>query len=109
MANGKVIETGMVKNLDIQPQEIKPIQIPYKTSLKKGIEYFLNVKAVLKTAEPLLEKNYTIAYNQFLLQKGSPLTPKKHHGEVMYKTIDNITEVSGANFRLTFDNKKGTF
>ncbi|MBD0833779.1 glycoside hydrolase family 2 TIM barrel-domain containing protein, partial [Aestuariibaculum sediminum] len=71
LENGKVVETGSIENIITKPQTERTIHIPYKTKFKSDAEYFLNINVQLKQNEPLLAVGYTIAYEQFQLQKAT--------------------------------------
>lgn len=107
IADGNIVENGILSNVTVQPQEIKAFTIPFKTKLKPNTEYFLNVKATLKTSEPLLKKGFEIAYEQFLLSSKSVQPPSVSKNEVSYKTENNEIIVSGKSFKLTFNKEKG--
>ncbi len=107
IANGEVVESGTIENSNLQPQEKKAFKIPFKTTLKDGVEYFLNVSAELKADEALLKAGYRIAYEQFQLQEGSVQLPETATAPVSYKTKANVLTVNGDNFELIFDQKTG--
>ncbi len=108
LENGYIVETGSISEMKIAPQTIKTIKIPFETKLKTGAEYFLNISAVLKQDEPLLKKGHVIAYNQFLLQEGTFAVPAKSTKAVSYTTQDQIINVTGEKFKLTFNQQTGT-
>ncbi|MCH5685824.1 DUF4981 domain-containing protein [Niabella sp. W65] len=64
LEDGKPVEKGTVKELNIQPRANVDISLPIKTIPKNGREYFLNVYYRLKTAEPLLENGFELASEQ---------------------------------------------
>lgn len=107
--NGKVIQSGVVANLNVAPRTTQTITIPFKTNYTDGKEYFLNVYYRLKTAEPFLEKGYDIAYEQLALAG----VPKGNSYADVKKAI-NVTEtdgkaiIKGSDFNIVFDLKKGT-
>ncbi len=69
VADGKVVKTGIVENLDIAPQKKVDVQLGYNANDIKALkgEVLLNVSFVLKSAEPLLEAGYEIARNQLTI------------------------------------------
>ena len=69
VANGKVVKTGIVEELNIAPQKTVDVQLGYNANDVKALkgELFLNVSFVLKSAEPLLEAGYEIARNQLAI------------------------------------------
>ncbi|MES2418168.1 MAG: glycoside hydrolase family 2 TIM barrel-domain containing protein [Bacteroidota bacterium] len=109
LENGKVIQSGVVTDLNIGPRETQTLTLPFKTNYKTGKEYFLNVYYCLKTAEPFLEKGYDIAYEQMLLAG----TPKENSYAAINKTLKiektgGKAVVKGSDFTVTFDLTKGT-
>lgn len=108
IANGEVVESGTLDAIEIAPQEKKALTIPFKTQLKKGVEYFLNVSAALKSDEPLLKAGYVVAYEQFKLQEGTFQAPESATSSVSSKTQGDVITVTGEDFTITFDQKKGT-
>lgn len=107
IANGEVVETGTIEDMVTAPQEKRALKIPYKTQFKEGVEYFLNVSAVLKADEPLLKSGYVVAYEQFKLQKGNVLLPEKATEFLSYQRKGDIITAKGKDFEIIFDEKKG--
>ncbi len=63
--DGEVAQQGVVQNLDIAPQQTVVVHLPYSFGdVNKEKECFLNVRFCLKTAEPLLEKDYVVSQQQ---------------------------------------------
>lgn len=108
IANGKVVDSGNIEDINIEPQGKKAFKIPFKTQFKDGVEYFLNVSAVLKKDEPLLKAGYRIAYDQFQLQKAEVQLPEPATESVSYTTKGDVITVSGKNFEVKFNQKAGT-
>ena len=108
IANGDVVESGTIDELDYAPQAKKAIKIPFKTQFKNGVEYFLNVSAVLNADEPLLKAGYRIAYEQFQLQEAKVALPEAATAAVSFKTNGDIINVTGTDFELIFNQKEGT-
>lgn len=108
IANGEVVESGSIDELEFAPQVKKTIKIPYRIQLKKGVEYFLNVSAVLKTDEPLLTAGYKVAYEQFQLQAGNVQVPEATTEATSVKVNGDVIVVSGQDFEIKFNKKEGT-
>lgn len=108
LENGKVVEKGIVPYIAPQPRESVTVDLPIKTKQVAGREYFLNVRYVLKEAEPFLEKGYEIAYDQFALNETQKIaSPAIAKGRVTTaKSTDSVT-ISGSNFKVEFDTKYG--
>ncbi len=107
LANGQVVETGVVNDIATEPQAKKTIKIPFNPAFKTGVEYFLNVSAVLKTNEPLLKAGHVAAYEQFQLQSGTIALPEKTNKTVQHTVKGNIITVKGKNFDMLFNKETG--
>lgn len=106
--NGKVVEKGTIASVKIAPRQSATIALPIKTKQKAGKEYFLNVRYLLKTAEPFLEQGYEISYEQFAL--GTPLEATKDavaKGTLKSEKKGDRYMVSGKDFSIEFDAAKG--
>lgn len=69
LVNGKAVQKGAVNNLDVAPQQTKTYTLPVDQSKLTG-EAFLNINFKLKSAEPLMEEEQTVAYAQLTLGEG---------------------------------------
>ncbi|MFT3903759.1 MAG: glycoside hydrolase family 2 TIM barrel-domain containing protein [Niabella sp.] len=108
MEDGKVIEKGVIDKLNIAPQQSEHISIPVKKATKAGKEYFLNLSYLLKTAEPFLEKDYEIAYEQFAYSgKAMPYNHTVGKGNITVKEQNSELTFAGKNFAVIFDKAKG--
>jgi len=69
LAEGEVIQSGMVANLNIAPQQTQSVTLPidYK-NVCANKEILLNVAFKLKKAEYLLGAGETVAYNQLVVR-----------------------------------------
>lgn len=110
LENGKIIESGTIKELDIQPQQTQKIFIPFKALFDNSKEYFLNLSIKLKKSEPFLDADYEIAYHQFLLK---PLTPIDLTPLLENETLDKIAKegsvtLSNQNVKVNFNTNAGT-
>jgi beta-galactosidase len=110
LEDGKIVQSGIVADLTINPRQTATLTLPLKNSYKAGKEYFLNLHYVLKTPEPFLEKGYDISYEQLVLNgtsKGAEVKSNKLDNPVkLTKTTDKAI-FSGKNFQATFDLKNG--
>lgn len=104
LENGKVVQTGNLMTFDVKAREKMQLNIPYKTNFKAGNEYFINIRYFLKNAEPFLEKNYEMAYEQIALSD-APNGKTMHTAYGKLKSTD--TAVFGKNFTAVFDLNKG--
>ena len=107
--DGRVVEKGVVANINAVPGQTAALTLPLQTKQKGGREYFLNVHYNLKEAEPFLEKGYEIAYEQFPLTAApaqSGWTAKT--GKLQLTQSANGYTISGKGFSLSFDAANGT-
>jgi len=107
LANGKLVEKGELKNVNIAPQSKITVSIPYQQNFKKETEYFLNIKALLKTDEALVAKNYVMAFEQFQLNTPTIFKPKKVTDIVDFKEQNNLIVVKGKTFTIQLNKKTG--
>ena len=65
---GRVVESGVVNDVEVGPQERKEITLGYDGSaVDDGAEWFVNVKWKLKKGEQLLPAGHVAAYDQIPL------------------------------------------
>ena len=117
LANGEVVQTGIVKDLEVAPQQTKSIKLNYSTEgICKCKELLLNVAFKLKKAETLLPAGYTVAKNQLTIRpyNAQKLDLQNVHQvniETVIPTIKdndiNYLIVEGENFRMDFDKHDG--
>ena len=106
--DGVIVEKGSVNDINLQPQQDKNISLPIKRKTASGSEYFLNVRYRLKDAEPFLEKNYEVAYNQFTFAGNAiPAQLPTASGKITETKTGNELVVTGKDLSVTFDTGKG--
>lgn len=107
--DGLVIENGTVNILDIEPQQSKHVNIPFKTIINNKKEYFLNLSVQLKDAEPLLDEGHEIAKAQFSLnsEQIKLVEPQIAKGEVLTKIEEGLISVYNDNFNIQFNSNSG--
>ena len=108
LENGKAIQSGDLEVQDINPYQSKKIQIELPNLLNTKSEYHLNFYARTKEDQALVPKNYIVAYEQFLLQKGSFFYPiiASESDFIVEKDSSKLT-VSNTNINIKFDVKTG--
>jgi beta-galactosidase len=108
LADGKLVEHGILGSLSIDPRTEKEYILPIKTKVKSNTEYFLNVYYKLKQAEPFLPAGYNIAAEQ-LAWSGSPVPfkPNAVTGKLFLTKNTENTVIAGKDFKATFDMTKG--
>ena len=111
VADGKVVKTGIVEELNVAPQQKVDVQLGYNANDVKALkgEVFLNVSFVLKTAEPLLEAGYEVARNQLAITAydyATAFAAVQPKGTACKKAMGAVLDgrkVSGEKFVAEFD------
>lgn len=117
VADGKVIRTGVVDQLNAAPQQSVALNLPYDLSVvPQGKEVFLNVEFKLKRNEGLLEAGHRVAKSQMQIspylfsdlklenrvEKNVPVI-----GPVLNNENNNRLHVKGDSFDIEFDKTNG--
>ncbi|NOX45413.1 MAG: DUF4981 domain-containing protein [Chlorobi bacterium] len=108
--DNKVIKEGALENLAIAPQESMTVMLlPLEMRVKAGVEYFLDLKAVTKKGNGLVPAGFEIASEQFALPSMRKTTLFITDNMSSLKTAEheNILEISGSKFKITFDKEMG--
>ncbi len=109
-ANGRVIEEGKIKPLDVPPHSSREfsIQLP-KIDKRTGIEYILTMSFTAKdTLSPLIPGGHEISWEQFALSPTpQPAVTEKPAPAVEMKDVGTTISVTGTDFSLSFDKSKG--
>lgn len=117
LANGQVVQTGIVQDLNVAPQQTATLRLPVNT---EGIcpksELLLNVAYKLKATETLLPAGTTMAYDQLVIRPYEPIAQelKSQTGSnlavVAPVVLDNdryYLIVKGEDFTIEFNRKNG--
>ena len=107
LADGKQVEKGIIEDINRKPQETLSVKIPFQGGYKDGLEYFLNLYVVLKEKEPLLPESFEIAHEQFRLTNRKFEVPVASLEEIRIETQDNLIQLFGNQFQITFDKTMG--
>lgn len=107
LEDGKTVQSGTVEKVDIAPQQTARIPLNVTYTQKAGKEYLLNVNFKLKTAEPLLPKDYIQAYDQFSLTGFQRPEQTLSEGKLEVKQETDKWTAKGKNFSITFNTAKG--
>jgi beta-galactosidase len=117
VADGKVLKTGFVNDLDVQPQQKVKINLGVKVPAGLNAnEVFVNVAYKLKDGEQLLPAGYTLARQQLVVKdwdfKPIQLANKVESNQkvvspVLVENDINYLLVKGENFRIDFSRRSG--
>jgi beta-galactosidase len=109
LEDGKTIQSGRIDDLDIAPLATRTYALPVACAKSADREYYLSIRFRLKTAEPLLEKDYEMASEQFALtQFESPdFTQIESSGSMTVDSTADTYTMRGKKFSLSFDLSSG--
>lgn len=109
LENGIEIASGTLPTLDIAPYESKTVKVNMPNIQFQNAEYHLNIYALNKNATDLLPMNHIVALEQFQLPNENFAVVKKEvKGKVLVNKQGEKTTISNENFKIEFDNTKGT-
>jgi beta-galactosidase len=109
LENGIEIASGDLPLLDIASYETKLVKIDFPKIAFQNAEYHLNIYALNKNATDLMPLNDIVAYEQFKLPNDNEVMVKREvKGTISVVQKNTITSFSNANFKIEFDNSKGT-
>ncbi len=104
--NGKVVKSGNIENIKLEPDESQDYKIGFDFEKESGTEYFLNVYAKLREAEWLVDAQTVLAREQFKIAETKSVT-KKPKGDVTRKEEGENVIFSAAQSEIIFDTKAG--
>ena len=117
LANGEVVQTGIVSDLKVAPQQTVKVQIPLDVkNICPCKELLLNVSYKLKAAETLLPAGTTIAYDQLSIRdyKAPELKLENQQASNVPVIVPSILDndrnyliVKGENFSMDFNKHNG--
>lgn len=104
VADGKVLKSGEIADLDLAPNTGKKVQLDVKADVQPATEYFLNISAKLKKTKGILPEGTKLAYEQFLLpfSKKAVASSKKTLAAVTSKEEGSTIVVEGPGFNMNF-------
>ena len=109
LENGIEIASGVLPILDIPSYETNLVKIDLPKLDNKTAEYHLNIYALNKTATDLMPINHIVAYEQFQLPNEKVAIAKPEvKGTISLSKQGAMTTISNPNFKIEFDNAKGT-
>ncbi|NLA25305.1 MAG: DUF4981 domain-containing protein, partial [Bacteroidales bacterium] len=108
--NGKVVQSGVLPEINLEAYQSKEYKIPYNVSkLDTYSEYFLTIGFRLKQAEIWADKGHIIAWEQLLVQEAQKLEEEKYFTEIQklnLKETDNDIVISNPIFKAVFSKNK---
>ncbi|MGE5448614.1 MAG: glycoside hydrolase family 2 TIM barrel-domain containing protein [Bacteroidales bacterium] len=110
VADGKVLKSGKLDDLQLAPKSSKIISIDTKVDIQPATEYFINLYARLKNDKGILPAGTQLAYEQFELpySKSAVAVAKSSLPAVTSKEDGNSIIVEGPEFKLNFSKEEAT-
>jgi len=110
MEDGKPIQTGMFKPLEVSPQTKKEFDLPVKDFKKKeGSEYFLNVYALQNNVSEMIPFGHIVASDQFAFgsYKEAVTESSKSYDPIVLKANSNEISLTGSHFVMQVSKTSG--
>jgi beta-galactosidase len=109
-ADGVLIDSGRLPELDIEPHGEREITVPLtKITPEPGVEYWLNLSFVLKNDTSWAKKGHEISREQFKLPHQKPANPINSalFPELIISNAGSRARFSGPDFALSLDRQSG--
>ena len=117
VADGDVVETGIISDLNVAPQTTKQVKLNYNAKNNcPNKELLLNVAFKLKKAEPLMAAGQTVAENQLSVRPyAAPALTIANKTQTNIATVEPVIKdndryyliVEGPGFQMDFNRKDG--
>ena len=103
-ANGNVLQQGSFDVPALAPEKEGTIKIPFqKLQAEPGTEYWLNVSFKLDKDTSWAVAGHEVAWEQFAMRKGAPVTPKQPTGSLTVQQNGKTINVKGEAFAATIE------
>lgn len=89
LKNGKSVKTGTIGKISLEPQSSKTIKLELPEMEPQDNEYALNIYAKTNKELPLIDKNYLVAYEQFITGTYKPEIEKFTQKVIKIKVSDS--------------------
>ncbi len=113
--DGKIVRSGIVKELNVEPQQTSTIKLDYGKICDCG-EWLLNVKYIQKDREDLIPAEHVVAKSQIALNEyKAPSMELKNetsaNEQIVVPIVNdenyNCLEITGEDFNIQFDKSNG--
>ena len=105
-SNGSVLQQGTFDIPALAPEKEGVIKIPFQKipRAEPGTEYWLNVSFKLAKETSWAPAGHEVAWEQFAMDKGTPVAPKQPTGALTVQQEGKTITVKGATFEAAFEN-----
>lgn len=107
IGDGMVVDNGKIDDLNLAPGESKNITLGFTVEPEAGVEYFLTVKATLKSDWSLVKAGTELAAEQFALPVFKNIAGSATQPVLTLENTENSAKISGDGFSVSFDKKAG--
>lgn len=107
MKNGKAVQSGRTDNINLEPRKKKEFNLSFKVAPSLSADYYVNIYIKLKTAEPLVEKDYTIAEEQIPVFTTYKTEYNASAEKINIEQKQSSFTLSNNNFKLSIDKISG--
>ena len=108
LEKGKVVKTGILKDINVNPRENKNFKIGIEDFESKKSDLLINIFIKVKNSEPLIDKDFVVAREQLIL---NPYTSSTNFipnsKELSFFENENKVNVTGKAFKFEFDKSTG--
>ena len=108
LEKGKVVKTGSLKDINVNPRENKNFKIGIEDFESKKSDLLINIFIKVKNSEPLIDKDFVVAREQLIL---NPYTSSTNFipnsKELSFFENENKVNVTGKAFKFEFDKSIG--
>lgn len=108
LEKGKVVKTGSLKDINVNPRENKNFKIGIEDFESKKSDLLINIFIKVKNSEPLIDKDFVVAREQLIL---NPYTSSTNFipnsKELSFFENENKVNVTGKAFKFEFDKSTG--
>lgn len=107
--DGEELQKGELESLDIAPHDTRQMTLPIKPfAPAPGVEYFVEVRFLLKQDTEWARKGHELAWDQFKLPDATAVEEPKTTAVPAWKQTDTQVTVEGKGFAVQFDKKAGS-
>ena len=107
LKDGKKVESGRIDNLDTPPGKKFESIIPLLQHESNLSEFVLTVKVLTNSAQGLIPKNHTVAWEQFVLNSPEPKDLALTENKVILTEDEQSITVSNKVLKISFSKEDG--
>lgn len=108
-ADGQTLQTGIIEELNVAPQQTTEYDFNWQVSLAPGIESFITFEFITKAASPGLDKGFVVASSQlaFPVLAPEPSQPSAEMSQVELTETKANWQAEANSTLITIDKRSG--